>query len=284
MDFFSSLLSYSFLQSALIAAVLSGVACGIVGTYIVSRRMVFLSGGITHASFGGIGIAYFLGLNPIGGAMIFAVLSALGVEWASAKGRIREDSAIGIVWSVGMAIGLLFIYLTPGYAANLMTYLFGDILTVSTYNIIALAVLVIVLLVVMALFSRPIIYSAFDREFARSQGVRADAILTFMTVLTSVAIVLSIRIVGIVLLISLLTIPPAIAALFTKSYMKIVTLSSIFAVVGNVVGLYIAYKIDLPVGVSTIILLAMALFIVKLLTLPKLRGRNHKRVGASALK
>lgn len=284
MDFFTSLISYSFLQNAFIAAVLSGIACGIVGTYIVSRRMVFLSGGITHASFGGIGIAYYLGLNPIGGAMVFAVLSALGVEWASAKGRIREDSAIGIVWSVGMAIGLLFIYLTPGYATNLMTYLFGDVLTVSHSNIIALAVLAVVLIGVMLFFGRPIIYAAFDREFAKSQGVRADAILTLMTVLTSVAIVLSIRIVGIVLLISLLTIPPVIASSFTKSYMRIVTLSSLFAVIGNVVGLYVAYKIDLPVGVSTIILLAIALFVVKLLTLPKLRGRNQKRVDTSALK
>lgn len=284
MDFFTSLISYSFLQNAFIAAALSGIACGIVGTYIVSRRMVFLSGGITHASFGGIGIAYYLGLNPIGGAMVFAVLSALGVEWASAKGRIREDSAIGIVWSVGMAIGLLFIYLTPGYATNLMTYLFGDVLTVSHSNIIALAVLAVVLVGVMLFFGRPIIYAAFDREFAKSQGVRADAILTLMTVLTSVAIVLSIRIVGIVLLISLLTIPPVIASSFTKSYMRIVTLSSLFAVIGNVVGLYVAYKIDLPVGVSTIILLAIALFVVKLLTLPKLRGRNQKRVDTSALK
>lgn len=216
--------------------------------------------------------------------MVFAVLSALGVEWASAKGRIREDSAIGIVWSVGMAIGLLFIYLTPGYATNLMTYLFGDVLTVSHSNIIALAVLAVVLIGVMLFFGRPIIYAAFDREFAKSQGVRADAILTLMTVLTSVAIVLSIRIVGIVLLISLLTIPPVIASSFTKSYMRIVTLSSLFAVIGNVVGLYVAYKIDLPVGVSTIILLAIALFVVKLLTLPKLRGRNQKRVDTSALK
>lgn len=274
MDFFSSIATYSFLQSALIVAVLSGVVCGIVGTYIVSRRMVFLSGGITHASFGGIGVAHYLGADPIGGAMIFAILSALGVEWASAKGRVREDSVIGIVWSVGMAIGLLFIYLTPGYAANLMTYLFGDILTVSQQNIIALAVLVVILLGVMILFGRPIVYAAFDREFAKSQGVRANLILTLMTVLASIAIVLSIRVVGIVLLISLLTIPSVIASSFTKSYMKIATLASIFAVLGNVVGLYVAYKIDIPVGVATIILLAVALFVVKLLTLPKLRRRN----------
>ncbi len=274
MDFFSAVVTYDFLFDALLVAVLSGIACGIVGTYVISRRMVFLCGGITHASFGGIGIAYHFGLNPIGGALVFAVLSALGIEWASAKGRIREDSAIGIVWSVGMAIGLLFIFTTPGYAPNLMSFLFGDILTVSNSSIVALAVLVGVLLLVMAFFSRPVIYSAFDREFARSQGVRADAILTLMTVLTSVAIVLSIRIVGVVLLISLVTIPPVIAGCFTKSYTKIALLASIFAALGNLLGIYVAWKMDFPVGATTIILLAVALFIVKLLTLPSIRWRK----------
>ena len=277
MDFISAIATYDFLSNALLAAILSGIACGIVGTYVVARRMVFLSGGITHASFGGIGIAYHFGLNPIGGALIFAILSALGIEWASSKGKLREDSAIGIVWSVGMAVGLLFIFATPGYAPNLMSFLFGDILTVSSSNILALAVLVVALLLIMCLFSRPLIYSAFDRDYARSQGVRADAILTTMTVLTSVAIVLSIRIVGIVLLISLLTIPPVIANCFTKSYNRIALLASIFAVVGNVLGIYVAWKMDFPVGATTIILLAVALFMVKLLTLQNVsRTRRAK--------
>ena len=274
MEFLRTVATYDFLANAMLAAILSGIACGIVGTYVTSRRMVFLSGGITHASFGGIGIAYHFGLNPIAGAMVFAILSALGIEWAGARGKIREDSAIGIIWSVGMAVGLLFIFATPGYAPNLMSFLFGDILTVNNSNIIALAVLVAVLLVVMVLFGRQVIYSAFDREYARSQGVPADAILAVMTVLTSVAIVLSIRIVGIVLLISLLSIPPAIAACFTKSYVRIATLASVFAMAGNVIGIYLAYKMNLPVGATTIILLAMALFIVKLLTLSSNRRRG----------
>lgn len=277
MDFFTAITTYDFLLSAILAAVLSGIACGIVGTYVVSRRMVFLSGGITHASFGGIGIAYHFGLNPIGGAMVFAVLSALGIEWAGAKGRIRPDSAIGIVWSVGMAIGLLFIFATPGYAPNLMSFLFGDILTVGHSNIVALAILDVVLLAVMILLGRPIIYSAFDRDYAKSQGVRADLLLALMTVLTAVAIVLSIRIVGIVLLVSLLSIPPTIAGCFTKSYMKIVVWSALFAVVGNLAGLYVAYTIDFPVGATTIILLALTLFIVKLLTLPSNGCLRRKR-------
>lgn len=278
MEFIRTVATYDFLANAMLAAILSGIACGIVGTYVTSRRMVFLSGGITHASFGGIGIAYHFGLNPIAGAMVFAILSALGIEWAGARGRIREDSAIGIIWSVGMAVGLLFIFATPGYAPNLMSFLFGDILTVNNSNIIALAVLVAVLLAVMILFGRQVIYSAFDREYARSQGVPADAILAVMTVLTSVAIVLSIRIVGIVLLISLLSIPPAIAACFTKSYVRIATLASVFAMAGNVIGIYLAYKMNLPVGATTIILLAIALFIVKLLTLSSNRRRGMAKL------
>ena len=273
MDFFSAVATYSFLGNALWAAILSGIACGIVGTYVVSRRMVFLSGGITHASFGGIGIAYHFGLNPIGGAMIFAVLSALGIEWAGSRGRIREDSAIGIVWSLGMAVGTLFIFATPGYAPNLMSFLFGDILTVSRLSLGAMAVVALVLVVVMLLWRRAVIYASFDREYARSQGVKADAVLAFMTVMTAVTIVLSIRVVGIVLLISLLTVPPTIVGMFTKSYSQIALWSSVLAAVGNVVGIWVAYKMDFPVGATTIILLTLTLFIVKLLTLPALRAK-----------
>lgn len=277
MNFFEALGTYDFLVDALLAAVLSGVACGIVGTYVVTRRLVFLGGGITHASFGGIGIAYHFGLNPIGGAMIFAILSALGIEWAGAKGRIREDSAIGIVWSLGMAIGTLFIFATPGYAPNLMSFLFGDVLTVGHSNIVALEVLVGVLCVVMLLWYRPVMWASFDKDYARSQGVRANLILTAMTVLTAITIVLSIRIVGIVLLISLLTVPAVIASALTKSYPRILLLASLFAVVGNVVGLWVAYEVDFPVGATTIILLGITLFIAKLLTLPSRRRKSARR-------
>lgn len=277
MNFFEALGTYDFLVDALLAAVLSGVACGIVGTYVVTRRLVFLGGGITHASFGGIGIAYHFGLNPIGGAMIFAILSALGIEWAGAKGRIREDSAIGIVWSLGMAIGTLFIFATPGYAPNLMSFLFGDVLTVGHSNIVALEVLVGVLCVVMLLWYRPVMWASFDKDYARSQGVGANLILTAMTVLTAITIVLSIRIVGIVLLISLLTVPAVIASALTKSYPRILLLASLFAVVGNVVGLWVAYEVDFPVGATTIILLGITLFIVKLLTLPSHRRKSARR-------
>ena len=153
MEFFSDLIHYGYLLNALTACVLSGIACGIVGTYVVCRRMVFLAGGITHASFGGLGIAFWLGADPIGGALLFAVLSALGIEWAGSRGRIREDSAIGIIWSVGMAVGALFMSLRPGYTSgDLAAYLFGSIVTVTRGDVLALAWLTLLILLGALLF------------------------------------------------------------------------------------------------------------------------------------
>ena len=135
MDFIGEIFQYKFLTHAALACLLCGVACGMIGTYVVCRRLVFLSGGITHASFGGIGMAYYFGANPLLGALLFAVLSALGIETFTARKQIREDSAIGLLWSLGMAIGIIFIYLTPGYAPNLMSFLFGNILSVTGTDI-----------------------------------------------------------------------------------------------------------------------------------------------------
>lgn len=267
MDFISALTEYTFLQNAAIVAVLSGVVCGIVGTYIVARRRVFLSGGITHASFGGIGIAYYLGLNPVWGALVFAVLASLGIEWGSIKGRMREDSVIGMVWSFGMAIGIIFVYMTPGYAPNLMSFLFGSILTVSATDIIALGVLVVLLAVIVAFFLRPVMYVAFDADFARSRGVPVAAVSYAMAVIVALAIVFCIRSVGIVLLISLLTVPAVIVNTVTQRFGKIMLWASVVAVVGNVAGLYLSYRMNVPAGAATIFLFAIALIIIKLLHL-----------------
>lgn len=195
MEFFSDLIHYGYLSNALAACVLSGITCGVVGTYVVCRRMVFLAGGITHASFGGLGIAFYAGANPIAGAMVFAVLSALGIEWAGSRGRIREDSAIGIIWSVGMAIGVLFMSLRPGYTSgDLSNFLFGSIVTVTRTDVQALAVLTLVVTVGTLLWLRPVMYVAFDRDFARSQGIPTRLISYTMSALIAVTIVLSIRI------------------------------------------------------------------------------------------
>lgn len=173
MEFFSDLIQYGYLSNALAACVLSGITCGVIGTYVVCRRMVFLAGGITHSSFGGLGIAFYLGTDPIAGAMIFAVLSALGIEWAGSRGRIREDSAIGIIWSVGMAVGALFMSLRPGYTSgDLSAYLFGSIVTVTHGDVAALTALTLFIIAGALLWLRPVMYVAFDRDFAAAGAFR----------------------------------------------------------------------------------------------------------------
>ena len=272
MGFFSDLFQFGYLSNALAACILSGITCGVIGTYVVCRRMVFLAGGITHASFGGLGIAFYLGADPIAGAMLFAVLSALGIEWAGSRGRIREDSAIGIIWSVGMAVGALFMSLRPGYTSgDLSAYLFGSIVTVTAADVRALAVLTAVITVGAALWLRPVMYVAFDREFARSRGIPTRLISYLMAALVAVTIVLSIRIMGIVLLISLVTMPVVIANTLSRSYRTIALTAPLVAVAGNVAGLAASYHLEVPPGAAIIFVLTLTLIVVKLVSL-----RNRK--------
>ena len=274
MDFFYDIARYAYLHNALAACILSGIACGIMGTYVVCRRTVFLAGGITHASFGGLGIAFYLGLNPIAGALVFAVLSALGIEWAGNRGRIREDSAIGIIWSVGMALGVLFMSLRPGYTSgDLAAYLFGSIVTVTRGDVLALAWLTLLILLGALLWLRPVMYVAFDREFARSRGIPTRTISYLMAALAAATIVLSIRIMGIVLLISLLTIPVAIVNAFSRSYRTIALAAPAVAVAGNVAGLVVSYNFEVPPGAAIIFTLTLTLIMAKLLTLRRKKPR-----------
>jgi zinc transport system permease protein len=272
MNFLAEIFEYRFLQHALIAAVLSGVTCGLVGTWVVARRSVFISGGITHASFGGIGMAHFLGWNPTLGATIFALASALGIEWARGRMKMREDSAIGMVWSVGMALGIIFIALSPGYAPDLTAILFGNILTVTRGDLVAGGVLAAVVTAVFALWMRPLMFVAFDGEFARSQGVPVHGVSYAMSALVALAIVFSIRAVGIVLLISLVTFPAVIAGSFTRSFPRVALGATVGAVVANLTGLVVSWRLNIPTGAATIFVLAFALIATKALPL------LHKRV------
>ena len=274
MGFFSDLVHYQYLLNAFTACLLSGITCGVIGTYVVCRRMVFLAGGITHASFGGLGIAFWLGANPIGGALLFAILSALGIEWAGSRGRIREDSAIGIIWSVGMAVGALFMSLRPGYTSgDLSAYLFGSIVTVTRGDVTALALLTLVILAGALLWLRPIMYVAFDRDFARSRGIPTRVVSYLMAALVAATIVLSIRIMGIVLLISLLTIPVAVVNAFSRDYRTIAATAPAVAVAGNVAGLAASYYFEVPPGAAIIFTLTLTLIVVKLLTLYRKKTR-----------
>lgn len=243
------------------AGLLTSVLAGIIGTYIVSRRIVFISGGITHASFGGIGIAYFLGLNPFLGAAVFAVFSALGIEWSAQKAKVREDSAIAILWSLGMAIGIIFVFMTPGYTPNLMGFLFGNILTVTTTDIIVTAVYTIVIIVANILFFRPILYTAFDENYASTTGLNVKLVKYCMAIAVALAIVLSIRIAGIILVLSLFTIPQAAAMQITKDYKKIILWSILFGFIGIIAGLSTSYFMDIPSG-ATIIFALISIWII----------------------
>ena len=267
------LLQYGFFQHALLGSLLTAIACGIVGTYIVSRRLVFISGGITHASFGGLGLGFYLGMNPILMAMLFSVLSAFGVEWASKTQNVREDSAIAGIWSLGMALGVIFIFLTPGYAPNLSAYLFGNILTVSTGDIIWIAALALLLVVLFTLFLREIVYVAFDRDFAVTQGLPVKWIEYVMMFFIAVTIVLSIRIMGIVLLISLVTMPVVIVNTLSRSYRTIALTAPLVAVAGNVAGLVASYNFEVPPGAAIIFTLTLTLILVKLVSLRSKKQR-----------
>lgn len=257
------LLEYAFFRNALFGSLLTAIACGIVGTYIVSRRLVFISGGITHASFGGLGLGFYLGMNPILMAMLFSVLSAFGVEWASKTQNVREDSAIAGVWSLGMALGVIFIFLTPGYAPNLSAYLFGNILTISAADIRWIAALAVVLILVCTLFLRNIVYVAFDRDFAVTQHLPVKAIEYMMMFFIAVTIVLSIRLVGIMLLMSLLTLPQITVNLFTSNFKKIIWGSILIGFLGCVSGLVLSYYLNVPSGAFIILVLVVLFLILK---------------------
>lgn len=269
---FDDILSYDFLVNALYACILSGITCGVVGSYIVARRMVFLSGGITHASFGGLGMALYAGVSPVVGALGFAALASVGIEYASRRGRMREDSVVGIIWSVGMALGALFMSLRPGYATDLTSYLFGNILLVTDDDILYLALLTLFVVVGAVAMLRRLMYVVFDEEYARSQGVATSAMCYIMAVVVAVTVVLSIKVMGIVLLLSLLTIPTVIANSFTKDYRRIAIASAIIGVVGNISGFVLSYEYNLPTGSCIIFMLTFALICVKLLTLCRNRS------------
>lgn len=255
------LLRYDFFQNALISTLLISISCGLVGTYIVAKRMVFISGGITHASFGGLGVSYYLGLSPLIGASVFSVFSALSILFLSDNKKLREDSLIGIFWSAGMAIGVLFIYLTPGYAPNLMSYLFGNILTVTTGMISMSALLCIVIIVFFVFFYRPLFYIAFDKEYSRTHNIPVNTIDICITLIIALCIVLCMKLAGIILIISYLTIPQAIAGLFYKNFKQLLIASSIICSAGSVIGLFLSAWLNIPSG-ATIVICFLALFLL----------------------
>lgn len=250
------ILEYTFFQNALIGSLLASIVCGIVGTYIVARRLVFICGGVTHASFGGIAIGAYIGVSPIAGAMAMAVASACGVKWLTERGA-REDASIALFWTLGMSVGIIFSYLTPGFMPDLPSYLFGNILMIDSGDIALLAIMAAMAVVVAATLGRTLVHIAFDPAFARSQHLPVRALDYMAMALIALAIVSILRMVGIVLAMSLLTIPQMTAQLFTHDIRRMAVTSIAFSLAFSLAGLAIAYWIGIPSGATIIVVAAL---------------------------
>lgn len=255
------LLRYSFFENALWGVLIIAVASAMIGTYIVARRLVAISGGVTHACFGGLGLGYYLGISPMAMAAVFAVASSLGVEWLSAKGRVREDSAIAVVWSLGMAAGVLFVFLTPGYVPELNSFLFGNILNISKGDLWLFAGYTALLTGFFAWKYREIVACAFDRDFAKVAGLPVKFITLVMTVMVALCIVLTIRLVGIMLLMSMFSLPQMTAEIYTRRFGRMMFLSAIISAIGCTGGLALSAYIDVPCS-ALIVMVLGAMFVV----------------------
>ncbi|MCW8849390.1 MAG: metal ABC transporter permease [Melioribacteraceae bacterium] len=255
------ILQYDFMVNAIIASLLASVACGIIGTYIVIKRLVFLSGGIAHSAYGGIGLGYLLSFNPIFGAVGSSILGAVFISKMRKNKSENEDTLIGIIWAFGMALGVLFIGLAPGYAPDLMSYLFGNILTVSKTEILFMAVADIIIIVTVTLFYKQFQAITFDEEYSKTAGLNVDLFYLILFVLIAVTIVLLIKLVGIILVVALLTIPAAISKFFATSLIKMMLYSILFGVTFTMVGLLFSYYLNLASGSAIIILSVFGYFV-----------------------
>lgn len=260
------LLDYTFFQYAIIGSILSSVICGIIGTYIVTKRLVFISGGITHASLGGIGIGLYSGVSPIFAASIFSILSAIGIEWLSERRNVREDSAIAMFWTFGMSIGIIFSYMTPGYVPDLTTYLFGNIMTIELYDLYYMLILTIIICIFYIIFRNTIICMAFDEIFARSSKLPITLLKYIMIVFISLSVVACIRISGIVLTLSMMTVPIMTASIYTKRYNTTIFLSILFGTISCLGGIVGAYYINIPSGTS-IIFFSICIYAISKITM-----------------
>lgn len=273
------ILQYTFFQNALIGILLISIVAAIIGTYIVIRRMVFIAGGLTHASFGGLGIGYFAGISPTLSALIFAIATAMGIELTSRNKRIREDSAIALFWALGMAVGIIFIFLTPGYTPGLSEFLFGNILTITTTDIMLFAAYTTALLLYVAWQYRPILYTAFDADFARIKGINTSCINTIMMLFIAIGVVLSIRLIGIMLLMSVLTLPQIIAELYTSQYKTMMLLSGIMCLISSVAGLFISAIIAVPTGACIVVLQVLLYILSKAIHTLYTRAMRNKHMN-----
>ncbi|MGB6327525.1 MAG: iron chelate uptake ABC transporter family permease subunit [Halarcobacter sp.] len=258
-------LQYDFIQNALLAGILVSLAVGIIGSLVVVNKITFLAGGMAHSSYGGIGLAIFLGLPILFGATVFAVITAIIIATITLKNKGRIDSIIGIMWAFGMAIGIIFVDMTPGYNVDLMSYLFGSIIAVSHEDIIYLAILDVFIIGLVLFFYKQILAVSYDSEFASLRGINIKFFYTLILILAALCVVAAIKVVGLILVIALLTIPTYLAEMFVKKLSSMMILSSILATFFTLIGLMISYFYDISSGASIIIVGVFTLLLVKLL-------------------
>jgi len=256
-------LQLDFMRNALIAGVLVSIACGIIGTFVVVNRIVFISGGIAHAAYGGIGLGYFFQFNPVLGAIAFSLLVALGMGLVERKTQQRADTIIGVMWAMGMAIGIILIDLTPGYKADLMSYLFGSILTVPQETLGIMVLLNLIIMVMVSLFYKELLAISFDPIFAQTRNVPVDGLYLMLVGAIALTVVMVMQVVGLILVIALLTIPAAIAGQFVKDLKQMIIISCILGVIFTTIGLWISYFFNLTSG-ATIILVSGVVYLLSL--------------------
>jgi len=260
-NFFTALFNYSFMQHAMLACLLASIGCGIIGTYVVVKRIGFLAGGIAHSVLAGMGIAYFIGSSPLAGAMIAALIAGILIGWINLHWRQHEDILIATFWSVGMAIGILFISRTPGYSIDLMSYMFGNILLVSGQDLYLMLILDIVIIITVMLFYKQFLAAAFDEEFSRLRGINVEFFYILLLCMVALTVVLLIQIVGLILVLALLILPAATAAQFAGTIKRMMVVSIILSIATTTLGLVISYEPDLPSG-ATIIIVAGFVYVL----------------------
>lgn len=252
---------YVFLQHAIISSILASIICGIIGTIIVEKKLVMMSGGIAHTAFGGVGMGYFFGIEPIIGALIFSIAASFGIVEIKKKSTVNADTIIGMFWSLGMALGIIFISLTPGYPPDMSSYLFGDILTVTKMDLYMMIVLDSIVVFSLIGFYNNIKSYLFDEEFSKLVGIDVSLVEYMLFIFIAFSVVVLIRVVGIILIIALLTVPPAISKLFTSNLRNIMVLSIMFGIVFSLLGLFISYSLHIASGAS-IIIVAVGSYVV----------------------
>ena len=257
---FFDLWRQTFIQNAVFAAMLSSVACGITGTFVVIRRLTYLGGGIAHSVLGGLGIAVFFGFAPMLGALGFALGAAMLLGWVTLRFKQHEDTVISALWSVGMAIGVIFMYLTPGYNVNLISFLFGNILMVTGRNLLLLAAVNIIILFTVIVLYRQLVAVAFDQEYAALRGINAGAIYLVILSMVALTVVILIQTVGLILVIALLTLPSSIARIMVKTTGAMMGLSVVFCLIFTFAGLALSFAANLPSGASIILVTGACYF------------------------